>query len=45
VALRFSLAIGVSAMKREDVAEYALLARADKAMYLSKSRAVELVVL
>jgi len=34
-----SLAVGVSSLKDEDVAEYSLLARGDQAMYLSKGRA------
>lgn len=34
-----SLAVGVSSMSSDDVAEYSLLARADQAMYLSKGRA------
>ena len=43
--LSFSLAVGVSSLKDEDVAEYSLLARADKAMYLSKGRAESFAVL
>ncbi len=37
--LSLSLAVGVSSLTTEDVAEYSLLARADQAMYLSKGRA------
>ena len=43
--LSFSLAVGISSLKDEDVAEYSLLARADKAMYLSKGRAESFAVL